>query len=100
MKGLDVRCRPDQPRRHLPVALGLRGQFARGAGWPGFGLTLTVHMAALVAADASPTGQRPADDMTALTMYLLDREQFHWSRLADDGTSVTEGPATGLRRGS
>ena len=53
---------------------------------PEFGLTLALHMAALVAVDAHVTGQRPPRDMAGLTVYLLDREQLHWARLYADGT--------------
>ena len=51
---------------------------------PEFGLTLAVHMAALVAVDATVSGRRPPQAMAGLTMYLLDREQLHWRRLYDD----------------
>ncbi|TQM78203.1 tetratricopeptide repeat protein [Saccharothrix saharensis] len=51
-----------------------------------FGLTLAVHMAALVAVDARATGSRPPSDMAGLTVYLLDREHLHWARLHGDGT--------------
>jgi tetratricopeptide (TPR) repeat protein len=51
---------------------------------PEFGLTLAVHMAALVAVDARVRGDRPPADMAGLTMYLLDREQLHWRRLYGD----------------
>ncbi|MGV9383549.1 hypothetical protein ACWDRB_47585 [Nonomuraea sp. NPDC003707] len=53
-----------------------------------FGLTLAVHMAALVAVDrharntpypAQP--QMPCEDMPALTSYLLGRESHHWHTL-------------------
>ncbi|WP_405608088.1 tetratricopeptide repeat protein [Streptomyces sp. NBC_01511] len=50
---------------------------------PEFGLTLTVHMAALAAVDAHRDGQRPPTDEAGLTTYLLDREQRHWFRLSD-----------------
>lgn len=51
----------------------------------GFGLTLAVHMAALVAVDAHVTGRRPPRDMAGLTIYLLDREHLHWARLYGGG---------------
>jgi tetratricopeptide (TPR) repeat protein len=57
---------------------------------PDFGLTLAVHMAALVAVDAAATSDRPAQDMADLTMYLLDREQLHWARLYDDGANAAD----------
>ncbi|MCC3775070.1 tetratricopeptide repeat protein [Streptomyces sp. UNOB3_S3] len=53
---------------------------------PDYGLTLTLHMAALVAVDAHRTGRRAPHDMAGLTVYLLDREQAHWARLHGDGT--------------
>ncbi|MEV1328524.1 hypothetical protein AB0J20_02970 [Micromonospora costi] len=55
-----------------------------------FGLTLAVHMAALVAVDhharialqpASPEPQAPREGMMALTAYLLERESLHWNAL-------------------
>ncbi|WP_405805400.1 tetratricopeptide repeat protein [Streptomyces sp. NBC_01187] len=51
---------------------------------PEFGLTLTVHMAALVAVDAHLRGRRAPADETGLTRYLLDREHAHWERLFGD----------------
>ncbi|MFG2539396.1 tetratricopeptide repeat protein [Streptomyces sp. NPDC048511] len=53
---------------------------------PGMGLTLALHVAALVAVDAHVSGRRAPADMAGLTVYLLDREHAHWSRMADDGT--------------
>lgn len=55
-------------------------------GHPDFGLTLAVHMAALVAVDARVTGRRPARDMAGLTIYLLDREHLHWEQLYGDAS--------------
>ncbi|MEV4744188.1 tetratricopeptide repeat protein [Streptomyces sp. NPDC049555] len=51
-----------------------------------YGLTLAVHIAALVAVDAHRAGRRPPRDVAGLTGYLLDREQLHWARLHGDGT--------------
>ncbi|GHE26747.1 hypothetical protein GCM10018781_79160 [Kitasatospora indigofera] len=51
-----------------------------------FGLTLAVHMAALVTVDARSTGRRTPTDMAGLTLYLLDREHLHWARRHGDGT--------------
>lgn len=51
-----------------------------------FGLTLAVHMAALVAVDAHVHGRRPPSDMVGLTTYLLDREHEHWGQLHDNAT--------------
>lgn len=50
-----------------------------------FGLTLAVHMAALVAVDARGSGRRAPTDLAGLTSYLLDREHLHWARLHGDG---------------
>ncbi|MDQ1047454.1 tetratricopeptide repeat protein [Streptomyces sp. V4I2] len=58
---------------------------------PDFGLTLTVHMAALVAVDAHRTGRRPPSDAAGLTTYLLDREQLHWARLHSQGAGREPG---------
>ncbi|MFJ1871090.1 tetratricopeptide repeat protein [Streptomyces chartreusis] len=57
---------------------------------PEFGLTLAIHMAALVAVDACATGQRSPPNMAGLTIYLLDREQLHWARLYSDDTNRFE----------
>jgi hypothetical protein len=46
-----------------------------------FALTLTLHMAALVAADARARGQQPPSDPAHLSAYLLDREHDYWSSL-------------------
>ncbi|MFE5191923.1 tetratricopeptide repeat protein [Streptomyces sp. NPDC056628] len=51
-----------------------------------FGLTLAVHMAALVAVDARANHRRPPTDVESLTIYLLDREHLHWARLYGDAT--------------
>lgn len=52
---------------------------------PEFALTLTVHMAALVAVDARAANRRPPAGAAGLTVYLLDREQLHWARLYENG---------------
>jgi tetratricopeptide (TPR) repeat protein len=53
---------------------------------PGLGLTLAVHVAALVAVDArDQPGGAPADPAD-LTAYLLNREHAHWEDLSADGT--------------
>ncbi|MGW8360007.1 hypothetical protein ACWGK1_05495 [Streptomyces wedmorensis] len=51
--------------------------------WEGgdFGLTLSVHMAALVAVDALVRGEPPPTDAAFLVTYLLNRERSHWARL-------------------
>lgn len=51
---------------------------------PGFGLTLVVHMAALVAVDAAARGRRPPGDVVGLTVYLLDREHENWRQLYEN----------------
>ncbi|CAM5280323.1 hypothetical protein SAVIM338S_00127 [Streptomyces avidinii] len=48
---------------------------------PEFGLTLAVHMAALVAVDAHVHGRPAPADAVGLVTYLLNREQAHWARL-------------------
>ncbi|MFI7026936.1 tetratricopeptide repeat protein, partial [Micromonospora sp. NPDC049900] len=53
---------------------------------PEFGLTLTVHVAALVAVDAHATGNQPATEPDQLTRYLLDRERTYWRRLYEGQT--------------
>ncbi|WP_395297263.1 hypothetical protein ACF9IK_30370 [Kitasatospora hibisci] len=52
---------------------------------PDSGLTLTLHMAALVAVDALAHGRRPPADPVALSSYLLHREREHWQRLSENG---------------
>ncbi|SDW93219.1 hypothetical protein SAMN05216215_1006116 [Saccharopolyspora shandongensis] len=61
-----------------------------------FGLTLAVHMAALVAVDRhARTPTRPAPEgMTALTAYLLERERHHWHTRHTTGRAGTD-PAEG-----
>lgn len=63
-----------------------------------FGLTLAVHMAALVAVDASATGREAPTDLTGMTAYLLDREQDNWRQVRADRsgravpTTIDAGP--------
>jgi tetratricopeptide (TPR) repeat protein len=57
-----------------------------GLDHPDFGLTLMVHMAALVAVDAHVHGRRLPQDPAGLTRYLLDRERQHWTRLYENRT--------------
>ncbi|MFG2983847.1 tetratricopeptide repeat protein [Streptomyces sp. NPDC048258] len=54
---------------------------------PAFGLTLTVHMAALVAVDAHVHGRRPPHDTAGLSAYLLEREHEHWRRLYENAAA-------------
>lgn len=49
-----------------------------------FGLTLAVHMAALVAVDAKAHGRHAPADMAGLTTYLLHREQENWQQLHEN----------------
>ncbi|MBY8871612.1 tetratricopeptide repeat protein [Micromonospora sp. PLK6-60] len=56
---------------------------------PDLGLTLAVHMAALVAVDAHATGRRAPPDLAGLTLYLLDREHLHWAARWQDGADRT-----------
>lgn len=53
---------------------------------PEFGLTLAVHMAALVAVDAAARGAPPPHGagMADLTRYLLNREYKHWEQQYGD----------------
>ncbi|MGW7082346.1 tetratricopeptide repeat protein [Streptomyces sp. NPDC054871] len=53
---------------------------------PDYGLTLTLHMAALVEVDARMRGRHAPMDMAGLTLYLLDREHAHWELMFGDGT--------------
>ncbi|MFJ8669295.1 tetratricopeptide repeat protein [Streptomyces sp. NPDC093600] len=60
---------------------------------PSYGLTLALHMAALVSVDAHALGRRPPTDMAGLTVYLLDREHLHWGTLhARGGRYATPPP--------
>ncbi|MFE1415546.1 hypothetical protein ACFW6F_32840 [Streptomyces sp. NPDC058746] len=60
---------------------------------PELGLTLSLHMAALVAVDAHASGRRPPATMADLTVYLLNREQAHWRRAVGEGSSSAAAPA-------
>ncbi|GAB3002946.1 tetratricopeptide repeat protein [Saccharothrix stipae] len=57
----------------VPVPADLDGE--------GFGLMLSVQMAALVAVDAQRRGVRPPTDAAELSTYLLDRERSQWAAL-------------------
>ncbi|MEV0640892.1 tetratricopeptide repeat protein [Streptomyces sp. NPDC050619] len=51
-----------------------------------YGLTLNLHMAALVAVDAHAHGKKPSlTEPHELSAYLLDRERLAWQRLYDAG---------------
>ncbi|MFE5858376.1 hypothetical protein ACFQ61_34810 [Streptomyces sp. NPDC056500] len=89
-----------------------------GLDHPDFGLTLSVHMAALVAVDARAHHRSAPDDLIGLTTYLLDREHENWAqrhenRAAEEGhgistttmaravfTAVLTGPVRRERAGS
>ncbi|WCN83841.1 tetratricopeptide repeat protein [Micromonospora sp. LH3U1] len=60
------------------------------------GLTLTLHMAALVAVDAHVTGRRPPAELGGLSVYLLDREHRHWALLHEQAAVTT--PAAVMNR--
>ncbi|MFJ6605104.1 tetratricopeptide repeat protein [Streptomyces lydicus] len=95
-----LRPLPDGPAGRLQMFTAARDAFAARYGLqdvahlaspspledPEMGLTLTVHMAALVAVDASAQECRPPRTPEGLTLYLLDREHLHWARLYGDGT--------------
>ncbi|WP_155385639.1 tetratricopeptide repeat protein [Catellatospora paridis] len=48
---------------------------------PEYGLTLAIHLAALVSVDATAHSRPYPSDMAGLTAYLLDREREHWAKL-------------------
>ncbi|PPK65037.1 tetratricopeptide repeat protein [Actinokineospora auranticolor] len=60
-------------------------------GNPEFGLTLAVHMTALVAVDAHAASRTPPADLAGTTAYLLDREHLHWHLMHErrDGYRTT-----------
>ncbi|GGZ88988.1 hypothetical protein GCM10010371_56150 [Streptomyces subrutilus] len=69
---------------------------------PDFGLTLAVHMAALVGVDARAAGREPPTGLTGMTAYLLDREHDNWRRppagvAAHPGSGVPPGGGEGDR---
>ncbi|MFJ2706433.1 tetratricopeptide repeat protein [Streptomyces sp. NPDC087428] len=51
---------------------------------PDLGLTLSLHVAALVAVDAHVHGRRAPEDMPGLSVYLLEREREYWTRLYEN----------------
>ncbi|MFJ6062667.1 tetratricopeptide repeat protein [Streptomyces tendae] len=67
---------------------------------PAFGLTLTVHMRALVDVDAAARGwTSPAgSDQAALSSYLLDREHDHWRSSHDQGRGPVRVTEQTMRR--
>ncbi|MEU1182532.1 tetratricopeptide repeat protein [Streptomyces sp. NPDC005820] len=64
---------------------------------PGFGLTLTLHMAALVAVDAHVTGRRAPSETAGLTVYLLDREHLQWAQMFSAADRPAQRPAGSQR---
>ena len=48
---------------------------------PDMGLTLAIHMTALVAVDSGLARREPPRGMEAMTVYLLDRENLQWESL-------------------
>ncbi|MFH9740106.1 hypothetical protein ACH4MA_20790 [Streptomyces roseolus] len=60
---------------------------------PPYGLTLALHMAALVDVDATASGRHPPPDLAGLTVYLLDREHLHWATLHARGGPHATPPA-------
>lgn len=54
---------------------------------PAFGLTLTVHMAALVTVDAHVHGRTAPRDPAGMSAYLLEREHENWRRLYENGAA-------------
>ncbi|WP_232290074.1 tetratricopeptide repeat protein [Micromonospora sp. ATCC 39149] len=60
---------------------------------PEMGLTLAVHIAALVAVDAYRTGRIAPADAAGQTVYLLDREQRHWADRHGDPRHTLGDPA-------
>ncbi|MER6096795.1 tetratricopeptide repeat protein [Streptomyces sp. NPDC001728] len=65
---------------------------------PPYGLTLALHMAALVSVDARAHGRRPPADLAGLTVYLLDREHLHWGTLFARGDGRYATPPQAMNR--
>lgn len=77
----DRYARPDLYDLPDPVSVQVPGPLDS----PDFGLTLTLHTAALVAVDAYARNRRPPSSPHELSAYLLDREYQAWQRLFDAG---------------
>lgn len=58
---------------------------------PDLGMTLALHIVALVGVDAHVHGRRAPRDLAGLIVYLLDREQLHWANLYGDPTHRLDG---------
>ena len=57
---------------------------------PDFGLTLALHMSALVKVDAHTRELKPPKDVASLSGYLLDREHEHWKSLYENRVTGLE----------
>lgn len=86
-------------RERFAQALGVPEKEAETIAEPGnldheaYGLTLTVHMAALVAVYAHICRGEPPRNPGALSAYLLDREYGHWAKLAQAKNNCAAVPA-------
>lgn len=67
---------------------------------PQFGLTLTVHMRALIDVDAASREREPpsGSDQASLSSYLLDREYDHWRSSHDQGRGPVRTPELAMSR--
>ncbi|MDX3866847.1 tetratricopeptide repeat protein, partial [Streptomyces europaeiscabiei] len=65
-----------------------------------FGLTLTVHMRALVDVDAASRGKTPptGSGQASLSSYLLDREHDHWRSFHHQGSGPLRTPEQTMGR--
>lgn len=63
-----------------------------------FGLTLAVHMAALVAVDARAGSRAAPADLAGMTTYLLDREHDNWRHPSAGGPGPGGNTDTDLAR--
>ncbi|MCM1943587.1 tetratricopeptide repeat protein [Streptomyces sp. G3] len=109
-----LRALPNTPEGRAEMYSAARDRFAEifgitdsaGVALPGdldgpaFGLTLTVHMRALVDVDAAARGwTSPAgSDQAALSSYLLDREHDHWRSSHDQGRGPVRVTEQTMRR--
>ncbi|MFJ8662651.1 tetratricopeptide repeat protein [Streptomyces sp. NPDC093795] len=65
---------------------------------PPHGLTLALHMAALVSVDARVHGRHAPTDPAGLSVYLLDREHLHWGTLFARGDGRYGTPPQAMNR--
>ncbi|MFW6721760.1 tetratricopeptide repeat protein [Streptomyces sp. MAR4 CNY-716] len=105
---------PNAPEGRAEMYLAARDRFAEIFGVPapsavvrsgdlddpGFALTLTVHMRALVDVDAAARGWAPpaGNDQAGLSSYLLDREHDHWRSSHDGGRGPVRATEHTMRR--